>query len=289
MTELENLLHLGLELGEGPLWSVEEQALYWVNISAGEIHRWDYRSNQHSLWNIGLPVGMAVFQQAGGFVLATQKGFAFWKPGGKAEFILDPEAGRKGARFNDGAVDRRGRFWAGTIDNKESPTSSLYRLDADRSVRVMETGIAVSNGIGWSGDNRTMYYTDSPTRKIFAYDFDLGLGTIRNRRIFVEVPPEEGVPDGLAVDADGYIWSAHWDGWKVVRYTPDGKIERVIDMPVQRPTSCAFGGPNLDELFITSAWEGLSPAEKKAQPLAGDLFRLKVGVKGLPVTPYGAA
>lgn len=202
----------------------------------------------------------------------------------KLEFIADPEADKPEARFNDGAVDRQGRFWAGTIS--EGFANSLYRLDPDGTVQKMETGIGISNGIGWSPDNKTMYFTDTPARVIYAYDFDLATGAIENRRTFVQVPEEEGFPDGLTVDSEGFIWSAHWDGWKITRYDPTGKVEREIQVLVQRPTSCTFGGAELNELYLTSASVGLSQAALKDQPLAGDLFRLKVEVKGLEEPKY---
>ena len=197
-----------------------------------------------------------------------------------AQFIADPEAGKANARFNDGVIDRQGRFWAGTI--APGATSALYRLDPDLSVHTLETGVGVSNGIGWSLDDRTMYYTDSPRRVIYAYDFDAATGAIANRRPFVLLGDDEpGAPDGLAVDSQGFVWSARWDGWKVCRYDPAGKLEREIKMPVQRPTSCAFGGQHLDELYITSAWTGLSDEQRRAQPFAGDVFRLHARRPGL--------
>ena len=206
-------------------------------------------------------------------------GLAFWdQKTPEIEILVNPELGRLNARFNDGKVDPRGRFWAGTLG--EDNQSCLYKLDPDGSVQIMETGIQISNGLGWSPDLKTMYYTDSPLRVIYAYDFDLNSGSINNRRKFVKVPREDGFPDGLTVDSEGFIWSAHWDGWRVTRYDPDGKIERVIYLPVQRPTSCAFGGPDLDQLFITSAWTGLSETERQEQPLAGDLFLVHGEVKG---------
>ncbi|HEV2579310.1 MAG TPA: SMP-30/gluconolactonase/LRE family protein, partial [Ktedonobacteraceae bacterium] len=166
-------------------------------------------------------------------------------------------------------------------DDSRQPEGSLYRLDPDHSLHVMETNIRISNGIGWSPDRRLMYFTDSPLRMIYVYDFDAASGALENRRPFVHTPTEKGVPDGLTVDSEGFIWSACWGGWKITRYDPAGKVERVLQLPVQYPTSCAFGGASLDELFITSAWTALSEEKRRQQPLAGDLFRADVGVKGL--------
>ena len=151
----------------------------------------------------------------------------------------------------------------------------------------METGITISNGIDWSPDDKTMYYTDSPLHVIYAYDFDLPTGEISNRRAFVKVPDAEGFPDGLTVDSEGFIWSAHWDGWRVTRYDPDGKVERVINMPVQRPTSCTFGGKDLNKIFVTSAWTGLSETDRREQPFSGDLFLIETKVIGQPVNFFG--
>ncbi len=280
MSKLEHLLAAQNELGEGPLWHSQEQAFYWVDITGHSFFRLNPATGQHQAFAAGLPVGVLAFRASGGLVMATRDGFAFWNEKTKAlDFIADPEADRPKARFNDGAVDRQGRFWAGTMS--VGFTNALYRLDPDGGVHKMASGIGVSNGIGWSPDNKTMYFTDSPARVIYAYDFDPAAGEIENRRPFAQVPEGQGFPDGLAIDNTGFIWSAHWDGWKITRYDPAGKIERVVKMPVQRPTSCAFGGPDLNELYITSARVGLSQAKLKKQPLAGDVFRLKVEAKGL--------
>ena len=177
-------------------------------------------------------------------------------------------------------MDRRGRFWAGTL--APGATSSLYRLDPDLTVHTMETGITASNGIGWSPDNRTMYFTDTRRKTIYAYDFDAATGSIGNRRPLIFTPEEDGVPDGLTVDSEGFIWSARWGGWKVSRYDPSGKLEREVRLPVQYPTSCAFGGDRLDELYVTSARTRVSEEQIHDQPFAGDLLRLRTGIRGLP-------
>jgi len=279
MVQAEHFLSVQNQLGEGPLWHPEEELLYWVDIEGECFHRYSPETGRGDTVQLGQPVGCLAFRKSGGLVLGLRDGLAFWDQNtSDIEIIDNPEAGRLNARFNDGKVDPEGRFWAGTLG--EDDQSCLYKLDLDRSVQTMETGIKISNGIGWSTDQKIMYYTDSPLRVIYAYDFDLESGSINNRRDFVKVPPEDGFPDGLTVDSEGFIWSAHWDGWRVTRYDPDGKIERVIYLPVQRPTSCAFGGPDLDQLFITSAWTGLSETERQEQPLAGDLFLAHADVKG---------
>ena len=283
MSELELVLDCKNELGEGPTWDANEGALYWVDILNNCFYRLDPATGQQRRYDVDTMVGTVVVRASGGFVLATKRGFEFFD-GQKATLIAAPEADKPESRFNDGAVDRQGRFWAGTIANGDG---ALYRLDPDLSVHKMQGGIYVSNGVGWSPDNKTMYYTDSDVRQIWAYDFDAATGGIENRRVFVQLAETDGVPDGLTVDADGFIWSAVWDGWRIVRYDPNGKVEREIKMPVQRPTSCMFGGKNLDELYFTSSRAGFSEAELQSQPYSGGLFRLKPGVKGIAETAFG--
>lgn len=283
--DVEHVLAVQNILGEGPLWNAEEQALYWVDIYGNCFYRYEPATEKLAVFDVGVPVGVLALRERGGLVMATRHGFAFWNQQEWLRTIVDPEAHKPHSRFNDGAVDCQGRFWAGTmcdpVDACTQPESSLYRLDPDLSLHVMETGVSIANGIGWSPDKRRMYFTDSPLRIIYVYDFDAASGAIENRRPFVHMPQEKGVPDGLTVDCEGFIWSVCWGGWKITRYDPAGKVERLIQLPVQYPTSCAFGGPSLDELFITSAWTALSEEKRRQQPLAGDLFRLRAGIKGL--------
>lgn len=276
--EVEHLLSIGNELGEGPLWSPEEQKLYWVDIMAGNFHRVTLGETDYETFSVGQPIGSMGFRQAGGLIMALKNGFHFWDSTTQTvEFLADPEANKTHPRFNDGKVDRKGRFWAGTMD--DNGNSALYRYDPDSSVHVMETGITCSNGLGWSPDNKTMYYSDSQIFTIYAYDFDLDSGEIANRRVFLK--KEQGDPDGLTVDSEGFVWIAVWDGWCVERYDPDGKLVSKIAMPVQYPTCPIFGGENMDELFVTSAWLLLGHDGRKDQPLAGDLFRIHTDVRGL--------
>lgn len=284
MNNIEHILPARNKLGEGPVWSIEEQALYWVDIMANSYSRLDPISGTHETVQVGVPVGVLALRTSGGLVMATKNGFAFWHPDRKElEYITNPEAGKPHMRFNDGAVDSRGRFWAGSTNDGANPYPEgvLYRLDPDHTVHAMETGVGTSNGIGWSPDNKIMYYTDSPLRIIYAYDFDEESGAISNRRTFVHTPDSVYVPDGLAVDSEGFVWSACWDGAKIIRYDPIGQVERVIEVPALRTTSCVFGGQSLDELYITSSRADLSTDTLTQYPFSGDLFRLKTGVKGL--------
>lgn len=273
------------QLGEGPLWVAEEGALYWVDIDQRQILRFYPATDTLETFDLETRVTALAMRASGGFVTATDQGLAFWDTHiRQLSFFADPEAGKPSTRFNDGAVDRQGRFWAGSMNEVDfvTPDGALYRLDPDGSLHTMEVGIPVSNGIGWSPDNKTMYFTDSMRQVILAYDFDPATGNISHRRPFVQVTEEGVVPDGLTVDSEGYVWSAQWGGWKVVRYDPDGQVDRLVELPAQQISCPAFGGENLDELYITSAWSGLSEAERKKQPLAGALFRVRVGVKGIP-------
>ena len=284
MSELEHVLPVQNKLGEGPMWHPGEQALYWVDIPNHLIYRYYPVTGQREVFDAGVAVTVLAPRAAGGLVTGTARGFAFWDPRSqKLDFIANPEADRPYIRFNDGAVDVKGRFWAGTMNDQdsESPDGCLYRLDPDGSIHRMATGITVSNGTAWSPDHKTMYFTDTFRRVILAFDYDADTGAISNRRPFVHVPEEDGFPDGHTMDSEGCLWSTHWGGWKVTRYDPDGKVEREIRLPVANVTSCAFGGDNLDELYITTAWLTLSEEDRQKQPLAGDLFRVKVGIKGL--------
>lgn len=285
MNTLEHVLSVHNVLGEGALWDADEQAFYWVDILKNCYHRFYPASGSHDVINVGVPLGVLALRASGGLVLAVKDGFAFWDEEKQAlDYIAQPFPDQLDIRFNDGAVDSGGRFWAGSMGPEGpgvEPVGILYRLDPDASLHIMETHVGVSNGIGWSPDNRTMYYTDSPLKTIYAYDYDAATGNIANRRVFVHDPEIPGDPDGLTVDSEGYIWSARWDGARIMRYDPDGKAERVIEVPVLRPTSCVFGGENLNDLYITSASVGLSTGQLARYPQSGDLFRLQTDIKGL--------
>ena len=232
------------------------------------MHRYDPRRDQDQQWPVAEDVGSLAVRAAGGLVLALRSGFHFFDPQtGRTTPAAEPEPERVENRFNDGKTDRQGRFWAGSMHDPETrPTGGLYRLDADLSCRRLIDGIVVSNALCWSPDGRTMYHADTPTRIVSAWDFDPASGDIANRRAFVRVPDSEGYPDGATVDADGFVWIAHWDGWRVTRYDPAGRVARVVNLPVQRPTCPAFGGANLDVLYVTSASINLSAEERARQP-----------------------
>ncbi len=270
-------------LGEVPVWDVAEQALYWIDIEGCLLQRLHPASGRTRQWRLPERVGSLALRERGGIVLALASGFAFFDPEtGHMERLAAPEADKPGNRFNDGKCDRRGRFWAGTMDDSlQSHTAALYRLDPDLTCRRMERGVGISNSLAWSPDNSTFYFADTLVRTIFAYDFDLDAGAISNKRVFNDCAGQPGSPDGSTIDADGFLWNAQWDGWRLVRYAPDGRVDRIVPLPVQKPTSCMFGGADLSTLYVTSAVWDLSAEALASQPFAGGLLALDVGVKGI--------
>jgi sugar lactone lactonase YvrE len=267
-------------LGEGAVWCPREQQLWWIDISSPSLWRLEPRSGHVEHWRLPKPPGCFALREGGGFLFAFRSGFATLdRPGAELNWQDIPGLTLGDERFNDGKADRAGRFWTGTLDRKlAGAIGRLYRLEPGFRATAMDRGFTISNGIGWSPDDRTMYFTDTPSRRIYRYDFDAARGEIANRRVFVEAEPGHGGPDGMTVDAQGYVWSAQFDRGCVNRYAPDGKLERSIRLPVQRPTSCMFGGADLSTLYVTSASMDLAPP----QPQAGGLFALEPGVRGLP-------
>jgi len=285
VAEVEHVLEVHNVIGEGPLWHSQEECLYWVNfIEQYQILRFYPQTRGTDAFETGIPIMALGIRQAGGFVAATGKGIATWDTQRKTlEPLCDPLFDRTGCRFNDAATDSRGRFWVGTLNdaNPKGRDGELFCVRADGSWQAMDNNITVANGIGWSPDRKIMYLTDSFRYSIYAYDYTPDTGTITNRRTFVETSPDSGIPDGLTVDSEGFVWSAFWGGWKVVRYNPEGKVDREYRLPVPNPTSCAFGGKQLDELYITSASLGLKKEEKERYPKSGDLFCLRAGITGM--------
>ncbi|QMW61203.1 SMP-30/gluconolactonase/LRE family protein [Devosia sp. MC521] len=271
-------------LGEGPYWSAEDKKLYFVDILAPSVHAGDPEKGTYTSVTVPELVGFMVPRTRGGFVAGMHGDIrGIDMPTGSVTTLARLEADRPGNRFNDGKCDRKGRLWGGTLAIDTSPDQGrLWRLDPDGKAYEMDRGIHVSNGLDWSPDDKTFYFTDTAKQTIYAYDFDLESGSISGRRPFVVVPESEGKPDGLTVDAEGFLWVAHWDGWCVTRYDPEGKVERVINLPVPRPTSCVFGGEDLQTLFVTTARIRLSAAQLADAPLSGSVFAIDTGIKGLP-------
>lgn len=274
-------------LAEGPYWSADEQRLHWVDILAPSMITGDPATGSRVTTPMPELVGCIVPKRSGGFLMATESGIKAIEDGA-IRTLAEPEADKPGNRFNDGKCDRAGRFWAGTLAiNTVREQGALWRYDPDGGVHKMGSGFDISNGLGWSPDDRTFYFTDSGKKVIYAYDFDLASGSIDNRRLFAALPENTGTPDGLTVDSEGFVWSAQWDGWCVTRYDPEGKVERVINLPVPRPTSCAFGGPNLDILYVTTARIRLSAQQLAEAPISGSVLAVNVGIKGLPEPMFG--
>jgi sugar lactone lactonase YvrE len=282
--DVECVLPVSALLGESPVWCPVDKVLYWVDIKRPAIYRFDPAAGSSHSWLMPEPVGCIGLRQRGGAIAALRSGFAFVNfHTGEVCKLASQILNKADMRFNDGRCDRRGRFWAGTLHEARHPgTAALYRFDPDGRSTEMLGGVTVSNGIAWSPDNRTMYFADSWTRTIFSFDFDLDSGTLGNRRIFAQVPDGSGVPDGATVDAEGFLWSANFGGGCITRYAPDGTVDRAIQMPVQRPTSCAFGGEDFSILYVTSASLDLTDQQRIEAPLAGGLFAIDAGVKGLP-------
>lgn len=285
----ELALNAGAIVGESPVWSVPEEALYWVDIPRGEIHRFRPEYNSDELYRLPQPVSALALREKGGLVLALRDGFAFFdSETGELSMIDDPESDLPDNRFNDAKCDRRGRFWGGTMSNIDwdKPSGSLYRLDPDSSVTRVIGDVVCSNGMGWSPDDKIMYHTESFRYSVFRYDFDAESGGISNRRVFAEVDRAGGAfPDGLTVDREGCVWSVHNAVGRVVRYDSSGRIIAVVEIPVPRPCGCVFGGEKLDKLYITTARETMSDEDLKKFPLSGSVFVAETDTAGLP-EPY---
>lgn len=273
-------------VGESPVWSAAEKALYWVDITGQKIHRFHPANGANDTFHLPRPVTSIALRQCGGLTATLQKDFAFFDPHTEKLRPLHPvEKDQPDNRFNGGKCDRQGRFWAGTMNGKrwDAPSGALYRLDTDLRVTCVKTGCVCANGLDFSPDGRVMYFTESFAYRIDAYDVDLASGAISNRRLFASVDKDSGAfPDGLTVDAEGGVWSVHNAVGKVVRYTLAGAVDRVIELPVPRPCGCTFGGDKLDVLYVTTARETMSAAQLAKAPLSGSLFAVSPGVYGLP-------
>ena len=264
---VELLLDAGALLGESPFWHAAEARLYWVDIDARKIHRTDPASGADEAMELAEQVGCIAPRAFGAAVLADK-----------------PEQ-----RFNDGRVDALGRLWVGSLtSDKANPAATLYRLDPDGSLTEILHGLTTSNGAAFSPDGRIFYHADTPSHAIRAYDVDAAAGTLTGGSVFHQFEFGNGRPDGAAVDAEGCYWSALWDGWRVVRFSPAGELIRTVELPVQRPTMIAFGGPDLQTAFVTSAGKNLTDEERLGQPHAGGVFTFGVDVPGLIQQEFGA-
>jgi sugar lactone lactonase YvrE len=270
-------------LGETPVWSADEKALYWIDCMAPSVHRFRPQNAKDEILPLEIDgyLGSIALCADGGLLVFSGSGLFHCRSKGERRPLAKPDADRPGNLPNDGKCDPQGRFWFGTMHAASAePTGRLYRYDSARGLAVMDDGFACANGMGWSPDGSIFYFVDMMPGHILAYDFDGSDGSISNRRIFAAISPDEGMPDGLAVDAEGGVWVAHWDGWCLSRFTPDGKRERKIEVPAQRPTCPTFGGDDLRDLYLTSSAADL-PAESLARgPKSGGLFLLRSDVAG---------
>ena len=295
------VLEMDAIVGESPVWCDRSHTLFWVDIFGQKIHQFYPKTGDNRSKHLDQPVTAIAQRETQGFVAALRDGFAFVEPmhvecsmEDEYSIVEAPERHLPDNRFNDGKCDRQGRFWGGTMNANlwREPGGALYRFDCDGSVHCMQKDTICSNGLGWSPDGKTMYFTESFRHAIFAYDFDPDTGNIANRRVFVKLDPDEGgfpdgFPDGLTVDEEGYVWTAVCGAGMVARYSPKGQLDYVLRMPVPRVTSCIFGGEDYGTMFLTSAQETMTEEQLKEYPLSGSLFSWRPGgLKGIPETPF---
>jgi L-arabinonolactonase len=287
MTEIACVINTVDVLGEVPRWHAIENALYWIDALKPAIHRYDAASGKVESWTPPEKLGSFAPSVNGGLIIAGRNGFALYDPrSGSFARISDPENKAEENILNDGRCDSLGRFWAGSMTKTmKGATGRLYRVDRGRT-ETCDDKIWVSNGIAWSPDGATMYFADSHVHTIFAYDYDLANGRLNKRRVFVDLKTMTGVPDGASCDAEGYLWCAIFDGGCIVRFAPDGRLDRTVPMPVSRPTAVTFGGPHLRTMYVTTARFRLAPEKLAAEAHSGGLLALDVGVAGLPEPMY---
>jgi sugar lactone lactonase YvrE len=285
-------------LGEGPLWSVSDGALYWLDIARRRLYRKGPAESADHAWN--LPDYPGCLAEVGRETIAVAMGEGVHLFSARDESIrlqCTPKGRRQGTRFNDGKVDPSGRFWVGTMQNNFGPDGnpvpvtrsdgSLFRFDPDGTVSKLEEDIGVSNTLAWSLEQKRFYFADSVPECIYVYDYDAETGKIHNKRTHFDTPGF-GIPDGSAIDVDGCLWNARWNGGAILRITPEGKVDRRIELPLPCPTSCIFGGPGFETLFVTSARQGLTEADLQKFPLSGSVFAIHGLAQGLPVPPFAA-
>ena len=270
-------------LGESPLWHEGEQALYWIDIRRPAIRRLDHASGRVETWALPDLVGSIAFASDRRLLVAMADTVSLFDPSTQAlEPIARLPVRIEGHRFNDGRCDREGRFWVGTMHNiTRAPEGVLYRLEGRGDLVEQMSGLCIPNSLAWSPDGHTMYFADSLHYTIYAHDFDAASGRMGEKRVFATTQAP-GFPDGSTIDADGFLWNAEFNASRIVRYAPDGRVDRVIGLAVRRPTCCAFGGPGFETLYVTTASQNMTPEELEAEPLAGALLAFDVGVRGLP-------
>ncbi len=276
-------------LGEGPVWNNDTQTILWIDIVEGLIHQYNLNNKDFTSFKVGEMIGCIALREKGGLIAGLQNGIAFIDMQKNiVEHIANPEKDLPN-RFNDGKCDAHGRFWAGTMAlSEEESKGSLYMMETNLSIKKKVENVSTSNGIAWSADNKTMYYINTPTNYVFAFDYNIENGHIDNQRVAVDLTHENGYADGMTIDSEGMLWIAFFGGWRVGRYNPDsGQLLSQVELPVANVTCCTFGGNNFNDLYITTASKGLNQDELKEQPLAGKLFVLKdAGFSGLPAQKF---
>lgn len=294
MIETRLLVDANNHLGEGPLWDVDEQRLYWIDSTAAEIYSCRADGSDVRRYFVPTHIGSMALREQGGALVALANGLHFYDFDAQTvQLIADPEHDEPETRFNDGKVDRRGRFIAGTMaydhdrydaDRGQRPTrnGSLYRLDTDGTVTRLDGGISCSNGPCWSPDNRTLYFTDTYDKLMYAYDYDIETGAATNRRVFASARDMAGTFDGATVDAEGFVWTALVFGGRILRFTPDGRLDRIVPFPVRNLTSVMFGGPDLDVLYVTTMGRPMWGVPQKECDKGGLFAVTGLGVAGLP-------
>ncbi|WGS17389.1 MULTISPECIES: SMP-30/gluconolactonase/LRE family protein [unclassified Bradyrhizobium] len=288
MSEVRLVVDCRNVLGEGLTWDPSERRLYWVDIESCEIWSLDPATGQTSSQKASERVACLAPRPRGGLIVAFASGLALYDPATRERKNLAAfEPDNPNTRLNDGRTDRQGRLVAGGFDEMEGKfVSSVVRIDQDYRVTTLLRRIACANGICFSADGRTMYFADSPARTIWAYDYDDRTGAVSNRRVLNRFEDQPGLPDGSCIDAEGFIWNAQWNGRRVVRFAPDGRIDRIVPVPVLNPTCVTFGGEDLDTLYITTARYLMTPEQIAAEPQSGALFAIKPGVRGVPDKPF---
>lgn len=284
MPEFTVAAHCKDELGEVPVWCDRARRLWWVDVNRSALRNLDPETGRVTTFTtLGGRLGSIALRERGGLLLATSESVDSFDPetGVQVPFAARHVLGKK-QRFNDGRCDRQGRFWVGSLNEELQPDAALYRIDPDGTVTQWLDGFCVANGIAVSPDGSTFYFADTRRFSIFAFEFDAASGALGPRKLFAQTTDRPGRPDGSCVDAEGYLWNAEYAGGQLTRYAPDGRVDRMIPLPVSHPTSVCFGGPGLDTLYITSALQALSQEQRAREPLAGAVLAFKPGIPGLP-------
>lgn len=278
-------------LGEGIIWDAASACVWWTDIDGSKLYRYQSEDKQLDHWTTPERLGsFALVSDSEFLICGFASGFAYFNPhSGELQWLEKIEQNNPGTRLNDGRADRQGRFWAGSmVESGDRGAGALYCFDQQLQVASKVSGLTISNGLCWSPDSTVMYHTDTPSRRIHAYDFDAATGAIANQRCLV-CTEKDCFPDGSSVDAEGYIWNAQWGASQVVRYSPEGDVDFVLPLPVSQPTCVAFGGPKLDRLFVTSATQGFDEQTLSAEPEAGNVLVFQTNISGIADARFTAS